>query len=402
MGEKKCGTCVEPVRGNDYLNCYGVCGRSFHFTCIADDDENRAYKKLMQELLPKFPKKIPNFQWYCDTCLPLSVNGIITTLSDCAGVLHSVKDWMANTPATLSVPGTSNGPMNSHSGTSIESSPNDTEMADAQGANNDGQHLVAPVVDLTEADGPASRIETCPGARRKRKLTVDSDAQPMEAGGRLKVQRVDATDVQGTPGGASASNQSVKKRRSIFPTPKPVTARGRTLYISGFKPSIEAQEITDFLRDAKIGDMDRITCTKLVSSYRKQRNLSYVSFKIWAPEDLYGLIADRKIWPRGITFREFLAREKSAAKAPPKHFLREERRSKHRVEEKPRSKVSNRREQERARMGAASRGPRPRGQAMMPQFNPFWFPPYQQHPPPSFPFAQQFHPMMTGYLPTMH
>lgn len=64
------------------LGCYGFCGKKFHFDCVAKRDNS--YKKAIIDYLTK----IPNLQWFCDDCIPLTINGvhssILTKIQKCS------------------------------------------------------------------------------------------------------------------------------------------------------------------------------------------------------------------------------------------------------------------------------------------------------------------------------
>lgn len=98
MPDVKCGLCVVFIDTTECIECFGICGRSFHLSCLHKDNSN--YKKQILEYL----RKISNLQWYCDNCYALSLNGISKSFIDCANELkHVLPHIIAPSSETFSV-----------------------------------------------------------------------------------------------------------------------------------------------------------------------------------------------------------------------------------------------------------------------------------------------------------
>lgn len=85
----------------------------------------------------------------------------------------------------------------------------------------------------------------------------------------------------------------------------------KSIYISPFKPMIEPADILNHLKS--IDDLKHIVpgieCTKLVSN-KKNRRISFVSFKLDVPRHHYEMVTDPKHWQMNdgvsITIQEFV------------------------------------------------------------------------------------------------
>lgn len=87
----------------DRIECYGFCGKKFHFSCIAES--NKSYKKKILS----FSIEIPNFQWYCNDCIPFTINGtysgILHNLNSCVDMLiNSARNNQNNQNDNGSIP----------------------------------------------------------------------------------------------------------------------------------------------------------------------------------------------------------------------------------------------------------------------------------------------------------
>lgn len=81
-----CAVCTQPTTDNttNAIHCYGFCGKSFHFPCLAQDNPN--YKDPLFGSL----SKINNLHWYCEMCRQLSVNGIASGLINSAKIVADI------------------------------------------------------------------------------------------------------------------------------------------------------------------------------------------------------------------------------------------------------------------------------------------------------------------------
>lgn len=85
----------------------------------------------------------------------------------------------------------------------------------------------------------------------------------------------------------------------------------KSLYLSGFKPSVEESHILKFLSGHVVTKniVDSLKCTKLVRKNRKQP-LNFVSFKLDIPRQHYDLVSNPVLWqttgPDNVIFKEFV------------------------------------------------------------------------------------------------
>lgn len=78
----------------------------------------------------------------------------------------------------------------------------------------------------------------------------------------------------------------------------PTTSNDRYIYITPFQPSTSEMDIMDHLSEPKLrGCLEDIRCMKLLSSKRKSESLSFVSFKVAVPAQLFDRFIDSSIWP---------------------------------------------------------------------------------------------------------
>lgn len=94
----------------------------------------------------------------------------------------------------------------------------------------------------------------------------------------------------------------------------------RCIYITPFKPATDSSEIISHLKSfGFIREFaDKINCVKLISDKVNQNKLSFVSFKLFVPDEFYNLVADKSIWPQGISVKDFETRLKLKTQPQPK------------------------------------------------------------------------------------
>lgn len=79
-----CSKCVLEITARDSsLKCRGVCGNHLHFECLSS--ANKAYKKSLIAAL----NGIPNLLWFCDDCLPNTINALSSRGSDTQSHAHN-------------------------------------------------------------------------------------------------------------------------------------------------------------------------------------------------------------------------------------------------------------------------------------------------------------------------
>lgn len=92
---------------------------------------------------------------------------------------------------------------------------------------------------------------------------------------------------------------------NIFPAPNPPNSNTKTLYISGFTPQTNSNDILAHIASQGLENVNA-QCAKLVSVFKKAKNLSFVSFKVTVKAEFFEDIANPLIWPEGVMVREFV------------------------------------------------------------------------------------------------
>lgn len=111
---------------------------------------------------------------------------------------------------------------------------------------------------------------------------------------------------------------------NIGPRPKPVTlekanankARNtranfdKSIWVSGLAPATTNEEMMDFvLKASGSEDKNQFNCRKLVKKDADIDQLSYISFKIDANEQLFEQLMNPDIWPNYVRIRQFIQAE---------------------------------------------------------------------------------------------
>lgn len=330
MSILNCGICVADLSDGEVIQCYGVCGRSFHYACIEAEDETKSYKKVLIEYM----RKIPNLQWYCETCLPLSVNGLVSTFKDCALALNALRDAFSA----------------SHSHAHVGAGACMPNIFSGANCN------AIPVCNLGDNSNASVNVSTTPAMNGKRKI-VDL----RNSAARKKVQRLEPAQIQETivispPQTTESSSQPMEMSHatteSVFPVPIQPSRTSRILYVSGFDPRNEVGDIDSLLKRGGI-DTHNLVIDKLVSNFRRQRSMTFVSFKISAPEELFGRISDPSLWPKGIVVREFVNKPRNDIKGSSNTGFRAGKKQKvEKIEARP--TVSSRRPENREKRSSRS------------------------------------------------
>lgn len=81
----------------------------------------------------------------------------------------------------------------------------------------------------------------------------------------------------------------------------------KTIFVSRLNPKTTVDDVLKFLTDSKIiNDTTDVHCVRLVPKDKDTSELSFVSFKLAVPKDLYDIILDPNIWPGQVALREFV------------------------------------------------------------------------------------------------
>lgn len=313
---------MEPA-GASAIKCSGICGNSFHISCLSKD--NNAYKNGLIKLIAN----IPNLNWYCDNCLPFTLNGLATCFTDCTKQIAQLSTTLAPFLEQLTT----------------------TRTPDHVSAVDNQQQTVAPIVEFVPSVSNASDIgggamdtsanystvngdsdsiryigyaapDTPPRLHTvstKRKLSDEVDAtisstKQQRLNGQANVR---AASVNSTSRPSNSSNQTTP---DVFPVARNPFAKTRSLYVSGYPPSTTVDDIMNHIANKKLDKNDIWRCDRLVSPFKRAHDLTFVSFKITEPEKCFETYANRALWPAGIDVREL----ENQIRAPKSDFRKRE------------------------------------------------------------------------------
>lgn len=113
-----CSLCFEDIGSTEIIKCSGICGGLFHYSCLSK--ENKNYKKAVIEML----NKIDNLQWYCENCIPHSLNTVLSKFTVGARYFDEIKSLL-NSFISQTNPQTHS---NSNSNSSSNSNQNQNEI----------------------------------------------------------------------------------------------------------------------------------------------------------------------------------------------------------------------------------------------------------------------------------
>lgn len=283
-----CEVCQELADANT-LKCNGPCGNSFHISCLTS--KNNSYKNA----LISYMNKIPNLRWFCDNCIKLPMdtqNNITTELSN---RLTDIKSFADNLLTMLN-PSILTTQIGIGSTTpSLQTGQND-HIANPNGsftttASSSEDMDVSPTIssspqslDRSSSSSTHSNVNTLP---RKRQLTPPSSPQAL--GPQQKQQKLVSKPA------LSLADMIAKPKPKTDADPKTTAKTNliKSMYISPFEPEIEPASIMGLLQS--VDDLKyivpNIVCTKL-SGKRKNRSLSFVSFKLDVPRHHFDIVAE--------------------------------------------------------------------------------------------------------------
>lgn len=316
MALSNCAECKENLQiKDDRIECYGFCGKKFHFSCISK--YNKFYKKNMITLLIE----IPNFQWYCDDCIPYTINGtysgILRSITSCVNVLTNtvnVRQLDNGSISTSSPKLTSpdNGISNNQSiqtetQTGLQNSLTQNVISTDFQSNPSESIANTSIISIEMASNESSNTDVV-NATTKRKLSPSLDnAKRRESNVHCPSQSSNLDDFVAVN---KTQINTMDKTENL-----------RCIYVTPFKPTTESSEIISHLKSfGFIRELaDKINCTKLISDKVNQNRLSFVSFKLFVPEEYYNLVADNSIWPKGVSVKDFETRSKIKSQPQPKN-----------------------------------------------------------------------------------
>lgn len=114
----------------------------------------------------------------------------------------------------------------------------------------------------------------------------------------------------GSGDSGSSKIVGVKRKSTLRPASRPVQEvdpNMRRIFISRLEPSTSCDQIIEHLKSKNIiDDSTDIKCTKLVKKDANLDELSFVSFKLDVPKNMFNLLNDPSMWPDSVAIREFV------------------------------------------------------------------------------------------------
>lgn len=303
-----CGLCLSDVRDMDSITCYGLCGRTFHLTCLANENNN--YKKAVVEYL----RKIQNLQWYCDNCIPHTINGLVSTFKECASYLNEFKRLLPilsahcnifsshanpsfDSASTSTNKNNSNTTVNGESQQHISVDYIDMHVDTAEQMNNDN---ISNSVPLSSFVLNNERVLT-PNRSSKRKLNNVNSPMP------TKVQRTARTSNLSQSTTVNFDSQQNSQQNLPSNTASlPADDSPKYIYLSGFKPNTDTSAVMNHLNSIDGINASNIQCKKLVSEHNNRQRLTFVSFKLTVPSSIFDVVMCTQNWPKNTIVREFV------------------------------------------------------------------------------------------------
>lgn len=120
-----------------------------------------------------------------------------------------------------------------------------------------------------------------------------------------------ALDVQGTSNWTNVTNRRKKPKKNKFivgdsnNAELEVAVRTKWVHLSSFKPTVSAEDITNYVSKHLDVDKSLISCYKLVKKDASLETLRYVNFKLGVPSAFYNTLLEPKLWTCDVKVRPF-------------------------------------------------------------------------------------------------
>lgn len=303
IAEMSCSTCSETIGNSDSIECYGFCGRKFHFACISKD--NKDYKKAIIAFL----QNIMNLQWYCNDCVPLTINGtfsgildVIKQHSDGANNLMQQLNSQIQSQAQFTQTQTHtptqtqlNSESNSNANTLTPPDASNTMNAPINNERTTSIHSSEPM----QVDGALDRES------KKRKLSHTGEST--QVNGLINSQTLEDLAIDLTHDQHSepvASHTTTHNESSL-----------REIHLTNFKNTAQVADVLNYLRSIEFlrPCIDSFKCKKLVRRGTRVENYSFLSFKLCVPNECFKYVIEQVNWPKSIKASEFINKVKSTA-----------------------------------------------------------------------------------------
>lgn len=296
-----CDICNDRVGDSlDGIKCYGLCRRTFHFTCISKS--NPHYKKALLSTL----SQIPNLKWFCNDCI---VNSLIIANTAFHPITQSLSNCVTQITSLMSS-AVSLKPVEPKSTPDLDTlTPGDQaqsqidQQRDAmnqtmntlenQNILDDNSDFRMETEDGSTGSGSLSSFVTVRGKKRKFSDVTLSPSKRQNTG---ETSPLDSLVFHPNVNASGSSNSNQDSASS-----------DRLIYISPFEPQTKCEHIINHLKRHSFFDkiVNKTSCSRLVPE-NTSRKLTFVSFRLQVPNDYFHIFMDPKIWPANTTIKEFV------------------------------------------------------------------------------------------------
>lgn len=262
----------------------------------------------MVELL----NKIDNLQWYCDSCIPHSLNTVVSKFTVGANYFDEIKSLLnsfislTNPPVQFNLASTPISSEISMDQIVINAQPNDTpistqpnDVTTAQTAN-----VIASQEEMEmEIDIQANRN------KRARSLSPERSTNVTILRNISSAPALNSSPLENLVLGANSDSTEKVSLDELVVQENDKNAPGklRSIYLTKFSPNAQTEDIIEHLKKFDVINdvLDKINCTRLVNRNVKSNKLTFVSFKIDVPEENFDILMKTDFWPCGVTAKEF-------------------------------------------------------------------------------------------------
>ena len=322
-----CSKCSEPTANLDTIQCYGFCGRTFHFTCISQD--NSDYKKSIIGYL----QKIANLQWYCNDCVPFTINGLFNGIlgaikenADGANnLMQQINSQFQSQPQSTQTNTQTQNPTQTQPITHTFTHPNSAGTSyaaqtslNSHSNSNTFTHQNSANTSTVPIRNETSTIQQMVDAmvvedsseqeRKKRRLSKSGDTQQQLNSNNnntvptLDDFAIDLTDVS-------------PSEKVVLESNVPNDSNLREVHLTNFKNNTQVSDVLNYLNSYEFLHpfIGSFKCKKLVRRGTRVENYSFLSFKLSVPDECFKFVIEQINWPKSIKASAFVDKRKSSA-----------------------------------------------------------------------------------------
>lgn len=328
MAKRNCslGKCENRI-STDVIKCY-ACKLDFHTQCYG-----------VVATTAKAVNNNNNLLFLCDNCLtvahPVSLVSFASEVTQLKSSVGNMASAMSAHTAQLAPSAVFEGMLTSLNeiNVSLKSLNEDREAASEQDAE---AHALLNGIKATltrvEAQKPPedssellSLLKDVRAALREENRTLvpnqNSASMPFKFGEIISRKRRNGQpNGVGTPVKRTRQQQTICTGQqdaeliAVAPLQQPIES-GKSLVASRFAPTTSSSMVLDYVkRNLSLEEnSDEVSVRSLVPRGRQLSELTFVSFKVTATDEIYAKLMDPTFWPNNATIREFEIREKPTA-----------------------------------------------------------------------------------------